>query len=88
MADQLRRDVLGCYGAAFGATANLDRLANESAVFHRHTVNCPLCVPSRISLVTGSHPHVNGAVVNASASTVPTSLAGSRSSSSTTATPE
>lgn len=64
MADQLRRDVLGCYGGGYGASPNLDRLAGEAVVFGSHTINSPLCVPSRISMVTGTYPHVNGAIVN------------------------
>ena len=65
MADQLRRDVLGCYGGPHGASENLDRLAGESVLLARHTTNCPLCVPARTSIVTGVHPHVHGAIVNA-----------------------
>ncbi|MHC4717702.1 MAG: sulfatase family protein, partial [Planctomycetota bacterium] len=64
MADQLRRDVLGCYGGPFGASPAIDSLADESVLFRSHAVNCPLCVPSRISMVTGAWPHVNGAIVN------------------------
>jgi len=64
MADQLRRDVLGCYGGPFGASPTIDALAGESVVFRSHATNCPLCVPARISMVTGTWPHVNGAIVN------------------------
>ena len=64
MADQLRRDVLGCYGGRYAASPNIDALADESAVLGSHTINSPLCVPSRISMVTGTWPHVNGAIVN------------------------
>ena len=65
LADQLRRDVLGCYGGEYGASANLDALAGESVLLRSHTINCPLCVPSRVSMITGVHPHVHGAIVNA-----------------------
>ena len=65
MADQLRRDVLGCYGGAFGCSPNVDALAGEAVMHRAHTINSPLCVPSRISMLTGLHPHVNGAIVNA-----------------------
>ena len=64
MADQLRRDVLGCYGGGHSASPNIDALAGECAALGAHTINCPLCVPSRISMVTGAWPHVNGAIVN------------------------
>ncbi|KKL92932.1 hypothetical protein LCGC14_1879760 [marine sediment metagenome] len=64
MADQLRRDVLGCYGGTHGASPNLDRLSAGAIRFDAHTINCPLCVPSRLSMLTGTYPHVNGAIVN------------------------
>ncbi len=64
MADQLRRDVLGCYGGGYGVSPAIDALAGESAVFRSHAINAPLCVPSRISMLTGTWPHVNGAIVN------------------------
>jgi len=64
LADQLRRDVLGCYGGDHGATPSLDALAGESVRLGGHTINCPLCVPSRLSMLTGLHPHVHGAIVN------------------------
>ncbi len=64
MADQLRRDTLGCYGGVEDVSPNLDDLARHSAVFRSHTINCPLCVPSRNSMITGTWPHVNGAIVN------------------------
>ncbi|MCG3180371.1 MAG: Arylsulfatase [Phycisphaerae bacterium] len=65
MADQLRRDVLGCYGGGFGATPNIDALAAESVRFAQHHTNCPLCVPARNSIATGTWPHAHGAIVNA-----------------------
>ncbi len=65
MADQLRADVLGAYGGSFGASPRLDRLSGESVVFERHLTNCPLCVPARIAQITGTWPHVHGAIVNA-----------------------
>ena len=64
MADQLRPDVLGCYGAPYGASPHIDGLAEQSVVFGRHLTNCPLCVPARCSLATGTYPHVNGAMIN------------------------
>lgn len=55
MMDQQRFDSLGCYGAGFAHTPNLDRLANEGAVFERCYVNNPICTPSRASMMTGKH---------------------------------
>jgi arylsulfatase A-like enzyme len=55
MTDQQRFDSLGCYGAGFAHTPNLDRLAEQGAVFERCYVNNPICTPSRASMMTGKH---------------------------------
>jgi choline-sulfatase len=65
LADQLRRDVLGCYGGRHDASPNIDAVAAESAVLASHVSNCPLCVPVRNTILTGVHAHVHGAIVNA-----------------------
>lgn len=65
MTDQQRLDSVGAYGARYGATPNLDRLADEGIVFENHYSSCPLCVPARCSIATGRHPHSNGAWINA-----------------------
>lgn len=65
LADQLRRDVLGCYGGQFGVSPHLDAFADESVVLDSHVTTCPLCVPARNSIITGTWPHVHGAIVNA-----------------------
>ena len=52
MADQLRADVLGK-----GLTPNIDSIAEEGARFNRAYCSCPLCVPSRGSLFTGTYPN-------------------------------
>lgn len=53
MTDQLRADYLGCYGADWLETPNLDRLAAGGTRFTRCTVNNPICTPSRASIMTG-----------------------------------
>jgi arylsulfatase A-like enzyme len=53
MTDQQRWDSLGCYGAHWVHTPNLDRLADEGARFDRCYVNNPICTPSRSSIWTG-----------------------------------
>ncbi len=59
MADQLRADVLGK-----GLTPNIDSIAEEGAQFNRAYCSCPLCVPSRGSLFTGTYPNTNGSLIN------------------------
>lgn len=53
MTDQLRADAIGCYGADWIETPNLDRLAGQGTRFSRCTVNNPICTPSRASIMTG-----------------------------------
>jgi len=55
MTDQQRYDSLGCYGFKAGHTPNLDRLAEEGALFEHTYVNNPICTPSRASIHTGKH---------------------------------
>lgn len=55
MTDQQRYDSLGCYGAAFAHTPNLDRLAAAGVVYEHCYANNPICTPSRASLMTGKH---------------------------------
>ena len=55
--DQLRRDLLGCYGNPLVRTPHLDALAAESVVFDRGYTPVALCSPARASLLTGRYPH-------------------------------
>lgn len=54
--DQHARRVAGCYGDPAAPTPNLDRLASEGVVFDNAYCPSPLCVPSRMSMLTGRHP--------------------------------
>jgi choline-sulfatase len=54
--DQHRYDTLGCYGNLQVETPALDRLARNGAVFENTYCNGPLCVPSRMSFLTGLLP--------------------------------
>jgi len=46
---------MGCYGADWVTTSNIDRLAAEGVLFESCTVNNPVCTPSRASMWTGKH---------------------------------
>lgn len=59
--DQQRTDTLGCYGAGWMRTPNLDQLAEEGVLFERAYSVSPLCTPSRVSLFTGQYPSRHGA---------------------------
>ena len=55
--DQLRRDLLGCYGGTCVRTPHLDALAQDGVVFDRAYTPVALCSPARASLLTGVYPH-------------------------------
>ena len=57
MDDQHRFDYLGCAGADFVRTPNIDALAQRGMRFTNCMVNSPVCAPSRISLATGLMAH-------------------------------
>ena len=54
--DQLRWDALGCTGNADVVSPNLDRLAERGALFDHHFVQSPVCMPSRVSMLSGRYP--------------------------------
>ena len=47
---------LSCYGSTFYETPNLDRLAAEGMRFTDAYAACPVCSPTRASLLTGKYP--------------------------------
>jgi len=52
--DQLRADFLEAYGGP-AITPNVSRLAREGAVFERAYSSSPMCVPARMTMLTGRH---------------------------------
>jgi choline-sulfatase len=55
--DQHTQRIAGCYGDPLGATPNLDRLAAQGVTFDRAYCPSPLCVPSRMSMLSGCWPY-------------------------------
>jgi arylsulfatase A-like enzyme len=47
---------LGCYGSEFHDTPNLDRLAADGMRFTDAYAACPVCSPTRASILTGRYP--------------------------------
>jgi arylsulfatase A-like enzyme len=58
--DQQRWDALGANGNPDIRTPNLDRLAREGVNFDRYFVQNPVCMPSRVSFLTGQYPSTLG----------------------------
>jgi arylsulfatase A-like enzyme len=54
--DQLRWDALGCNGNRDVRTPNLDALAAGGLTFDHFFVQNPVCMPSRLSFLTGQYP--------------------------------
>jgi len=58
---------IGAYGdrfASFNPSPNIDRIANEGMRFDRCYVANSICAPSRATLLTGLHSHMNGKINN------------------------
>ncbi|MCK4627994.1 MAG: sulfatase [Sedimentisphaerales bacterium] len=47
---------LGCYGSMFYETPNIDRLASQGVRFTDAYAACPVCSPTRASIVAGKYP--------------------------------
>lgn len=58
--DDLRPE-LGCYGQPV-RSPHIDRLASEGMLFERAYVQVALCMPSRVSMLTGRRPDTTGVV--------------------------
>lgn len=54
--DDLGRNDLGCYGSKFYRTPNLDRMAAQGMKFTDAYAACPVCSPTRASIMTGKYP--------------------------------
>jgi len=54
--DDLGWKDLGCYGSEFYETPNLDRLAAEGLRFTDAYASCPVCSPTRASILSGKYP--------------------------------
>jgi len=47
---------LGCFGSTFYETPNIDRLAAQGMRFTSAYAACPVCSPTRASIMTGKYP--------------------------------
>ncbi len=60
LVDDLGQRDLGCYGSTFYETPNIDKLAKEGARFTDAYAACPVCSPTRASIITGMWPQRTG----------------------------
>lgn len=64
ISDHHRFDYLGCEGADFIHTPNLDQLAARGTRLSSMYSTTPLCVPQRIAITAGRYPHNTGCFTN------------------------
>jgi len=60
MSDQHTAGIMGCAGDEYVSTPNLDRIAAEGTRFDNAYTSCPLCVPARMSFLSGQLPSRTG----------------------------
>lgn len=60
LVDDLGQRDLGCYGSTFYETPNIDRLAIDGARFTDAYAACPVCSPTRASIISGQWPQRTG----------------------------
>ena len=63
-ADQWRAQDLGYMGNNQVKTPHIDRLAGESVNFTMAVSSCPVCSPTRASIMTGQYPLTHGIIYN------------------------
>ena len=56
LADDLGWSQVSCYGSDFYDTPNIDRLARQGMRFTDAYAACPVCSPTRASILTGRYP--------------------------------
>src|SRR5690554_2602857 len=64
MSDDHAYQAISAYGHGLNHTPNIDRIAEEGAIFTRATVTNSICAPSRAVILTGKHSFINGKVDN------------------------
>ncbi|MDR2472183.1 MAG: sulfatase [Tannerella sp.] len=64
MSDDHAYQAISAYGHALNRTPNIDRIAQEGAIFTRACVSNSISAPSRAVMLTGKHSFVNGKTDN------------------------
>lgn len=64
MTDQHRRDLMTCAGRDLVPTPEIDRIASRGVRFTNAYCPYPVCVASRMAMLTGLYSHSTGAITN------------------------
>jgi len=64
LVDEQKATSLPMYGNPIVQTPHLAQLASEGVLFNQAYTTCPICVPARVSLMTGRYPHTTGSRSN------------------------
>ncbi|GAB5552970.1 MAG: sulfatase [Saprospiraceae bacterium] len=64
MSDDHAYQAISAYSDHLIHTPNIDRLAKEGILFTNASVTNSICAPSRATILTGKHTHINGKIDN------------------------
>jgi len=64
MSDDHAYQAISAYGSKLIETPNIDRIAEEGLLFTNACVSNSICAPSRATILTGKHTHINGKIDN------------------------
>jgi len=64
MSDDHAYQAISAYGSQLIETPHIDRLAKEGMLFSNACVANSICAPSRATILTGKHSHINGKIDN------------------------
>ncbi|WP_262918056.1 sulfatase [Pontibacter sp. E15-1] len=64
MSDDHAYQAISAYGSKLIETPNIDRIAKEGMLFTNASVTNSICAPSRATILTGKHTHINGKIDN------------------------
>jgi arylsulfatase A-like enzyme len=64
MSDDHSYNAISAYNNHLIKTPNIDRIANEGMLFTNACVTNSICAPSRATILTGKHTHINGKIDN------------------------